>query len=254
LLALGEETQRAWADLLHTVHTGETAFDHAFGMSVWEHRRRYPEHGRMFDAAMAALMTHAAEAFVAACPVAHVKRLVDVGGGDGTLLIALLRAHPELQGVLYDLADVAEQGRKRIIDAGLASRCTAIAGDALDRVPEGADCYLLARVIHDWDDERASTILRNCRRAMAPQGKLLVFERVVPAYGPPSAAARAAALTDVTMMVSTGGRERTESEYAALLAAAGLTPSVVIPTRSGLSIIECRVDGRLAAAFSPAGA
>ena len=207
----------------------------------------------MFDAAMAALMTHAAETFVAACPVADVARLVDVGGGDGTLLIALLRAHPELQGVLYEVADVADRARRRIIDAGLASRCTAMAGDALDRVPEGGDCYLLARVIHDWDDERASAILRNCRRAMAAQAKVLLCERLVPAYGPPSPAARAAALTDVTMMVSTGGRERTEAEYGALLAGAGLAPSVVIPTSSGLSIIECRPDGRLGA-FSPARA
>ena len=254
LLALGEESQRAWGNLLHTVRTGETAFDHAFGMSVWEHRQRHLEHGRLFDAAMGALMAHATAAFVAACPVADVKRLVDVGGGDGTLLIALLRAYPHLEGALYDLPDVAERGRRRIFEAGLASRCTALAGDALDLVPEGADCYLLARVIHDWDDERATAILRNCQRAMPARGKLILFERIVPAYGQSPSAARAAALTDVTMMIFTGGRERSEAEYGALLAAAGLRPTGLIATPSGLSIIECRRLDERPAAFRPSGA
>jgi SAM-dependent methyltransferase len=238
LFALGEENHRVWGELLHSVRTGETAFEHVYGMSVWEYRTRNPEHARLFDAAMAALMAGVDTALAAAYPFSSVRRVVDVGGGDGTLLITLLRAHPKLEGVLFDLPHVAKNARRRIEEAGLAERCAIVAGDVFASVPSGGDCYLLARVIHDWDDERAVAILRNCCRAMTEQGRLLLLERIYPAWLEPSPALHAAAMTDLTMLVATGGRERTEAEYRGLLAAAGIDEMTVIPTGSGLSVLE----------------
>jgi hypothetical protein len=240
LVALGDESYRAWGELHYSLRTGETAFEHVFGMDVWEYRKRHPEHGRLFDAAMASLLASTDAALASAYSFADVKRLVDVGGGDATLLIALLRAHPKLEGLLFDLPDVAANARQRIAAAGLAERCAIAAGDALISAPDGGDCYLLSRVIHDWDDECATVILRNCRRALPEHGALLVFERIYPARAEPSRAARAAALTDLTMLVATGGHERTEAQYRALVSAAGLDTVRIIPTVSGLSLIECR--------------
>jgi hypothetical protein len=243
LFALGEENHRAWGALEHSLTTGETAFEHVFGLGVWEYRARHPESGRLFDAAMATLVARAGAALAASYPFSGVQRVVDVGGGDGTLLIALLRAHPRLAGTLVELPAVIASARERIADAGLTERCNVIASDVLASVPEGGDCYLLARVVHDWDDERAVAILRNCARVLPERGVVLVFERVLPARAEPSTAARAATLTDVTLLVSTGGRERTETEYQALFAAAGLKASRIISTTSGLSVIECARSG-----------
>jgi hypothetical protein len=238
LFALSEENLRTWGDLLHSVRTGETAFDHVYQMGVWQYRQQNPDHGRLFDAAMAALMDGVGAAFAAAYPFAGVGRVVDVGGGDGTLLIALLRAHPGLEGVLFDLPEVAAGARQHIAEAGLAQRCAVVAGDVFEAVPGGGDCYLLARVIHDWDDERAVSILRNCCRAMPERGRLLLLERIFPTEVEPSPALLAAALTDMNMMLVTGGRERTEAEYRALLSAAGVDAVRIIPTGSGLSVLE----------------
>jgi SAM-dependent methyltransferase len=240
LFALGEENHRVWGELMHSVRTGETAFEHVYGTDVWQYRNRHSEHGRLFDAAMGALMGGVDAAFAVAYPFAGVRRIIDVGGGDGTLLITLLRQHPWLEGVLFDLPEVAAHARRRIAEAGLAERCATIAGDVFESVPEGGDCYLLARVIHDWDDARAIAILRNCGRAMREAGRLLLLERIVPAPLEPSPALHAAALTDLNMMVVTGGRERTEAEYRTLLSVAGVAEITIIPTGSGLSVLEAR--------------
>jgi ubiquinone/menaquinone biosynthesis C-methylase UbiE len=189
---------------------------------------------------MGALMGGVDAAFAAAYPFAGVRRIVDVAGGDATLLITLLRAHPRLEGVLFDRPEVAANARRRIAEAGLAERCATVAGDVFESVPQGGDCYLLARVIHDWDDERAVAILHNCCRALAEGGRLLLLERMFPALLEPSPALHAAALTDVNMMVVTGGRERTEAEYRMLLSATGFGDMSIIPTGSGLSVLEAR--------------
>ncbi len=243
LFALGEENLRTWGELLHSVRTGETAFDHVYKMGVWQYRQQNPEHGRLFDAAMAALMSGVDTALAAAYSFAGVERVVDVGGGDGTLLITLLRVHPGLEGVLFDLPEVAAGARRRIAGAGLAQRCAVVAGDVFDAVPGDGDCYLLARVIHDWDDERAVAILRNCCRAMSEGGRLLLLERIFPAEVEPSPASLAAALTDMNMMLVTGGRERTEAEYRTLLSVAGVDAVRIIPTGSGLSVLEGKRAG-----------
>lgn len=238
LFAPGAENQRAWGALVHSVRTGETAFDHIHGIDVWQYRDRNPEQGRLFDAAMAALMAGIDTALALAYPFSGVRRIVDVGGGDGTLLITLLRMHPRLEGVLFDLPRVAARAQRRIAEAGLAERCATVAGDAFDSVPQDADCYLLARVLHDWDDDRALTILRNCCRVMPDGGRLLVLERILPAALQSSPSLQAAAMADLTMLVVTGGRERTEAEYRGLLSAAGVEPTSIVPTGSGLSVLE----------------
>jgi len=238
LFALGDENHHAWGELMHSVRGGGTAFERVYGLDVWQYRERHPECGRLFDAAMAALMRGIDSAFVAAYPLAGVRRIVDIGGGDGTLMIALLQAHPSLEGVLFDLPEVAAGAQRRIAEAGLEDRCATVAGNFFETVPSGEDCYLLARVIHDWDDERALAILRNCCRAMPERGRLLLLERLFPMPLEQSAALYAAALADLNMMVVTGGRERTEAEYRTLLSDAGLDTLTIIPTRSGLSVLE----------------
>ena len=142
--------------------------------------------------------------------------LVDVGGGRGTLISAVLNAHPGLRGVLFDLPGVVEAAREELERSGIANRCEAVGGDILSSVPGGGDVYLLSRVIHDWDDEKSILILRNCRAAMARTSKLLLAERTIPETIEPSVHAQTQFLSDLNMLVRNGGRERTDAEYGAL--------------------------------------
>ena len=158
----------------------------------------------------------------------------------GTFLIALLSANPDMQGVLFDLPHVAEAARAQIANAGLAQRCKVESGDLLAELPPGADAYVLSRVIHDWDNVQAKVILENCRRAMPPRGRILLLERVLPGAAVRSEAARSALVSDLTMMVMNGGRERTEDQYRALLAASGLRLVRIVPTATGISLLEAQ--------------
>lgn len=237
-VALGGEHYAAWGELEHSVRHGEVAFDHLFGTNVWDYRREHAERGEAFDRAMAALASALDPALVASAAFARVRELVDVGGGDGSLLIALLERHPTLRGVLFDLPPVVARARAHIDAAGLATRCRVVAGDAFESAPEGADGYLLSRVLHDWNDERAAAILRNCRRAIAPDGRLFVVERILPERFGASPDVQAAALADLTMMVMTGGRERTLEGYRTLLEAARFRLEGVERAASGVALIE----------------
>lgn len=236
--ALGGEHYAAWGELEHSVRHGDVAFDHLFGTDVWDYRRRHPQRGELFNQAMAALTHGFDPALVASAAFADVRSIVDVGGGDGSLLVALLRQHPAMRGVLFDLPQVVGDAHARIDAAGLAARCTVVAGDAFDSVPGGVDAYVLCQVVHDWSDERACVILRNCRRAIAPGGKLFVIERLLPECFDASPAPRSAAMADLTMMVMTGGRERTIEGFRSLLASAGFGVTRVEPTASGPALIE----------------
>ena len=157
-----------------------------------------------------------------------------MGGGHGALLAAILGAHPGLRGVLFDLPHVAEGAKDRLAAAGVLDRCQVVGGDMFAAVPAGGDAYILSRVIHDWDDERSVAVLAICRRAMAPEGKLLLVEEVIP----PGDAPAYGKLSDLNMLVGPGGRERTEAEYRALYAAAGFRLTRVLPTPSRMSIVE----------------
>lgn len=235
---LGDESYRAWGELMHGVRTGATAFDQAHGAGVWEYRARHPEYGARFDRAMSAIAGGHIDAVLAAYPFSAFRRVVDLGGGVGAFLIALLSAHPDMQGVLFDLPHVAKAAEEQIANAGLAQRCEVQSGDLFAGVPPGADAYVLSRVIHDWDDAEAGVILGNCRRAMPQRGKVLLLERVLPGAAAASEASRSLLVSDVTMMVMNGGRERTEDQYRALLAASGLRLVRIVPTATEIRVLE----------------
>jgi hypothetical protein len=164
---------------------------------------------------------------------------VDVGGGNGALLLGILRAHPTLTGTLFDLPQVAERALTQAGEPGLADRLEVVGGDFFVAVPGGADAYLLKHVIHDWDDERAVAILKSCRRGMSAGAKLLIVEGVYPPRVDQSEESRGAAANDVNMLVCTGGRQRSEAEFRSLYAAAGFALSRIIPTRiAAISVIE----------------
>ena len=235
---IGDDPYKAWGDLMYGVRTGGVAFEHVFGCDSWTYRAGHPESAKDFDEGMASFIGAHNEAVLASYPFASVRKIVDVGGGDGKLITTLLTANPAMKGVLFEQPRVIERARQRIAEEGLAACCEVVAGDMFESIPPGGDAYLLSRVIHDWDDERAIAILRNCRSAMAPAAKLLLVERVIPARIENSAAMRVLVVSDLHMMVMNGGRERTEAQYRALFAATGLNLTRVVSTGTAMSIIE----------------
>jgi SAM-dependent methyltransferase len=242
VILCGEESVGAWCGLHHSAMTGETAFNHVFGMSQWEHRVQHPELNEYFNAGLSEGAMQAAGALLAAYDLSPFRTIADVGGGHGALLAAILKAHPSVTGILYDQPHVVAGGQAYLEAAGVAARCQVVGGDFFERVPEGADAHILKSVIHDWDDERSLAILRNCHRALRPQGRLLLVERIMPLRAEQDPAV---IWGDLNMLAMTGGRERTQGEYSTLLAAAGFSLGRVVPTRSGLSVIEgIRAEGR----------
>jgi ubiquinone/menaquinone biosynthesis C-methylase UbiE len=233
---LGEEHYPAWGDLMHSVKTGEVAFDHVFGMDVWEFFRSHPEHAKLFNDSMSGLTAAANEAILSRYDFSGIKRLVDVGGGHGALITSILKTNPDISGVLFDAPAVIEGGVSRLQSAGIADRCEAISGDFFQEVPAGADAYILKWIIHDWDDARATAILKNCRRAITNDGRLLVVDVVVPTTSEP----HFGKFIDLNMLVMTGGLERTEEEFRKLLADSGFRLTRVVKTESPFSIIEGR--------------
>jgi O-methyltransferase domain/Dimerisation domain len=238
-LLFGGITQRAWGDLLYSVETGEPAFRRVFGQDSFAYLAEHPEEAANFDAAMGAFTAQIATAVAAAYDFSGLRRVIDVGGGNGALLVGILRAYPSLKGALFDLPPVVERARPCLQGEDLAGRCEAVAGDMFAEVPGGADAYLLKHVIHDWDDDRAVTILQNCRKVMSAAAKLLIIEGVYPPCVDQSEASRGAAANDVNMLVCTGGRQRSEAEFRSIYTEAGIVLSRIIPTDLAFaSIIE----------------
>ena len=231
----GEEAFAAWGGLLHSAMTGETAFDHVFGMSVWEHRERHPELNEYFNAAFREGAPRATAAILAAYDFSQFGTVADVGGGHGALLTAILKAHPSVNGILFDQPHVIADAGPYLEAAGVAARCRAVGGGLLAAVPAGADAHVLKYIIHNWGDDGALAILRNCHDALSDGGTLLLVERVLPARVEQDPAT---VWLDLHMLALNGGRERTEAEYRALLAAAGFTVTRVIRPRSSFRIIE----------------
>lgn len=229
VLARGRLYYGALAGLLDAVRTGRTAFELVHGESFFDHLAARPANSAAFQASMTARSTREAAAVVAAYDFGRFRRLVDVGGGSGVLLTAILAAVPDLDGTLFDRPEVAQ-----------ASTVPAIGGDFFTDVPAGADAYLLSRVIHDWDDADAVQILRTCRRAMPLGAALMLVEAVLPER---AVADPAAIRMDLHMLALLGGRERTEAEYAALLAVAGFALNRVVPTGAGVHVLEAAATG-----------
>lgn len=174
----------------------------------------------------------------AAYDFSHCETLVDVGGGEGRLLTAILKANPKVKGILFDLPLAVEGATRRVAAEQLSERCACVAGDFFDAVPSGGDTYLLSLVIHDWPDDRARAILESCHRAMRTDGKLLLVERILPSRPDRSVTGQHLFMMDLNMLVVGGGLERTEEEFRSLLAAAGFKLAQVIPTQSVFSLIE----------------
>src|SRR3954469_3243009 len=228
----------AWGALDHAVRTGERPFDRLYGMPVWDYYAANPNQGVRFDAAMASITGRLAEAVVSSYDFSGFTRVVDVGGGDGTLLAAILRSAPSVRGVLFDVPAVVGRAKPALESAGVLDRTELVGGDFRDAVPAGADCCVLKWILHDWDDEVCTTVLRRCREAVSSAGgaKLVVIERVLPERVGPEHLDLV--LSDLNMMAMTCGQERTEAEFAEMFAAAGFRMDRVVPTGTNVSVIE----------------
>lgn len=222
---------QAWGDLLHTIRTGDTAFDHVHGCSVWEFRSRYPDEAGVFDRAMASGTGRFAQAVLDAYDFGRFEHVVDVGGGDGIFLAKILERHPGIRGTLFDQPHVI--ARSGTPDPQIANRRQLVAGDFFKSVPEGGDAYLLKWILHDWSDTASVEILKSCRRAMTRESRLLVAEYVLDTENSSDAA-----LMDLTMMVMNGGRERTRKEFSSIFAAAGLRLDSVTSTTTPFCLLE----------------
>ena len=226
---------RPFEHILDTVKTGRPGFDAVFGMGVFDFLAEYPENAAAFDAAMSERTATFAPSVAGAYDFSDIRTVIDVGGGRGTLLAAILRKHGHLHGVLLETPAVAARAKELLDAIDIADRSEVRAGDFFEQVPERADCYVLANVLHDWDDARATKILLNCRRSMARAGRVLIIERLFPEDG---GDAVPTLLSDINMLVITGGRERTNDEYGELLRCAGLKLGNIQPVAFPYGVIE----------------
>ena len=239
LFIASDNVQATWRGLAHSVRTGDTAIRTIFGAdSVFDLYAGDLRLAALFDASMTALSANIGPAVVKAYDFSSARLCIDVGGGEGRLLAAILRANPGLRGTVYELPLVARKTRAYVAAQTLGDRCTVVEGDMFAAVPDGGDIYILSAVIHDWDDEDALKILSSCRRAMKPEARLLVLDRVLADLPPHTAKDEVDALSDINMMLRTGGRERSEAAFRSLLGSAGFSVKRVISTTSARSIVE----------------
>jgi hypothetical protein len=225
---------RAYGELLGSVRTNRTAFDRVHGMTSFDYFERHVEAAEIFHEAMTNLTVPDSSAIVAAFDFSWTATVVDLGGGHGAFMATILRAYPHIRGILVDLPAAIDGAKRVMASEGLMDRCEFVTQDFFASVPGGGDLYTMKDILHDWDDDRAIALLRTCRRAMADDSRLLLVERVIP----PGNVPHPGKLLDVTMLVITGGRERTEAEFRGLLEAAGFELTRILPTQSQFSIIE----------------
>jgi hypothetical protein len=231
---MGAEQYQAWGDLLYSVQTGKIAFDRRFGKPIFDYLSDHPDKARIFDAAMTGIHGAETQAVLDAYDFSDVRVLADIGGGNGSNLVTVLSRYPSLQGILFDLPHVVERAQSAVNSAGLADRCRLIGGNFFEDVPVQADAYLLRHIIHDWDDERSTTILRKIRDRIPADGRLLLIEAVIPPGNEPFATK----FLDLTMLLIPGGKERTWEEYEELLHSARFEIHRVVPTSTEMSVIE----------------
>lgn len=240
-LTLGSERAwRSWGELRHSVLTGTPAFRHVFGVDAFEYLESDPKQAALFNEAMAEVTRQVAKDVVTAYDFTAFSKVVDVGGGNGTLIATILDAAPKLRGIVFDSSSGSAEAPDQLRARGVLERCEVIAGDFFRSAPAGGDVYVLKSIIHDWDDERSATILENCRNAISATGKLLLIERVMPARIDASAGHQRWTMLDMHMLVMLGGRERTEEEFRSVLAAANfeLKRILLLPGETGFSAIE----------------
>ncbi|MFV0129767.1 methyltransferase [Streptomyces sp. HMX112] len=233
-------TLRPWTRLEENIRTGRTAFDEHFGMPLYEYFAQDAELTALFNTAMSQESHETAATVADHYDFGGFTEVTDVGGGDGTLIAAILDRHPGLKGVVFETVEGAAQAAGTMKAAGLEGRCRIATGDFFASVPPGSDLYVIKSVIHNWNDERAAAILRNCRAAMSDSSRLLIIDVVLPETAAPDAAGLNPYIKDLQMMVLVGGRERTRADFDALCAQADLrvTDVVPLPSHVGLSVIE----------------
>jgi SAM-dependent methyltransferase len=234
LTLAGDWQWKAWDQFLYSLQTGKPGMIKAHGMGVFDYLAGHPEDNVRFNEAMVGMYAGVGAAVVAAYDFSRFRTVVDLGGGTGLLLSAILRANEAVRGILFELPEVIRQARRTIDGFGLSARCQVVEGDFFKTVPAGYDAYILSHALHDWTDEQALPILRNCRRAIAKDGRLLIIEALLP----PGDTPHHSKLIDLLMLTVTGGVERTAEEFAALLAEANFRLLKIHPTSTHHGIVE----------------
>lgn len=234
LMLAGEVVSRSMEHFLHSVRTGETGFEKAFGMPVFDWLAGHPEAASLFNETMVGVHGMEPGAVAAAYDFSGFETIADVGGLTGNMLTTILRQHAGPRGILFDMPHVVRDAPAFIQQRGLSDRIRIEAGSFFESVPAGADAYILSHIIHDWSEEQCLAILGNCRRAMNPNGRLLLVEMVLPSGDAP----HPGKLLDMMMLIMPGGQERTAPEYGALLEKARFRLTRVAPTASPVSVVE----------------
>jgi SAM-dependent methyltransferase len=243
LLLNGEVHYDLWTEVLETVRTGEAASQRLFSMPFYDYLASNPAVGALFDRTMASAVRYRHRPVVDAYDFGQFRTIVDVGGGNGALLAEILTAYPHPAGIVFDVPRLADGVRQTLEAASLTARCRFIGGNALEAVPAGGDAYILSNLVLNWEDEEAIVALQNCRKGIAPQGKLLLVDWVIPTADEPREGFRFwdTVMTDLIMLVTFGsqrGRIRTRAEFQALLRAAGFTLTTLVPTHGSVWVIE----------------
>jgi O-methyltransferase domain/Dimerisation domain len=231
---LSARMYRAWEKVLDSIRTGEGGLGSGCGERRWQHLEGLPEEARIFHDAMGANTAWVARAVLATYDFSAFASIVDVGGGNGTLIASILGRYPRIHGIVFDLPEAVRDARSLLGAAGLAARCRVCTGSFFDPVPPGGDAYLLSRVLHNWGDDHAVEILRSTRRAMTSGTTLLIIERIVD----PESPSVEATLSDLNMLLMNGGCERTTAEFEVLLAASGFSLTRVFATETPVQIFE----------------
>jgi hypothetical protein len=234
VITLGEIHYQACGNLLHSVQTGSPAFNYVYGASLFDYLRQNVDAADAFNQGMANVASMLAYALLIAYDFAKISSIVDIGGGQGELLETIVQFNPDIGGTVFDTSSTIQRARRQRRNNAWGRRCSYVTGDFFTSVPPGADAYLLCGVIHDWDDSRAVAILRNCRKAMTKNSRVLLVDMIVP----DAASASFSKLLDLNMLVMNGGRERTIAEFRALLCAAGCVLTRIVPTMAPQSVIE----------------
>jgi orsellinic acid C2-O-methyltransferase len=235
----GTGSWTTWGHLKESVRTGDSRRKQTSGADGFHHLKDDTEAALLFNRAMVDLTRPVAAAIASAVGWSGISLLVDVGGGYGELIAAILSEYPSMRGILFDLAHATAAAGSRLTAAGVECRCSLVTGSFFDAVPTRADAYLLKSVLHDWDDEPAAEIVRNCRRAMAPHAKLFIIERIAPERLSDSPRDQGIARSDLNMLVGTGGRERTQMQYRELLGNAELRIASFLAVTDPYQVIEC---------------
>ena len=234
-LSMGELDVPVWKNMLETMKSGETGFTLTFGMEIFDYFNQNPAIGSRFDRLMGDVTIATAASIVSTYDFSRFETVIDIGGGNGTLMVTILKANAQLHGIIFDLPQVVARTSEYLNQIGMGDRCDAVGGDFFAAVPTGGDAYMMKWVLHDWSDERSLTILKNCRAVMSENARLLVVDMVMPEQASPAAPE---IMLDLHMMVMANGIERTESQFRELLSQAGFKLTRIIPIETGYCIIE----------------